>query len=155
MKQRWTDDELLQDFTLHPDELSLLTSTTDSNRLGFAVLLKYFKYEGRFPQNPSSIPTEIIGYIAQQIDVQPEALAGYDFGGHSIREHRARIRQWLSFRPYVETDRQLLIDWLCEIVLPECSLSIGNFTRIVLVPPMHRHRGDNPLEQQIDQEDDE
>lgn len=76
MKQRWTDDELLQDFTLHPDELSLLTSTTDSNRLGFAVLLKCFKYEGRFPQNPSSIPTEIIGYIAQQIDVQPEALAG-------------------------------------------------------------------------------
>ena len=102
MKRRWTNDELEQHFTLHPDELALLTSLTDHNRLGFAVLLKCFAYEGRFPQNPSSIPAEIVGYIAKQINVPPEAFARYDFDGRSIREHRARIRHWLSFRPYAE-----------------------------------------------------
>ena len=43
MKRRWTDDELLQHFTLHPDELALLSSTTDHNRLGFAVLPSRFQ----------------------------------------------------------------------------------------------------------------
>ena len=68
MKRRWTDDELLQHFTLHPNELRLSTSTTDHNRLGFAVLLKFFEREGYFPLNSSSIPTQVIGYIASQIN---------------------------------------------------------------------------------------
>jgi hypothetical protein len=119
MKRHWTSDELLQHFTLHSDELTLLTSTTDHNRLGFAVLLKYFQYEGCFPQNPVSIPRELTCYLAKQINVPNEAFARYDFGGRSIREHRARIREWLGFRSYVEADRPALIDWLCKKVVPE------------------------------------
>lgn len=119
MKRRWTSDELLQHFTLHSDELALLTSTTDHNRLGFAVLLKFFEYEGRFPQKPSSIPLEITGYIAKPHDVPKEAFARYDWQGRSIRSHRARIRQWLGFQPYVEADGQARIDWLCKRVLSE------------------------------------
>ena len=119
MKRRWTDDELLQYFTLHPNELLLLTSTTDHNRLGFAVLLKFFEREGYFPQNSSSIPTQVIGYIASQINVPSKAFAKYDFDGRSIRSHRAEIREWLGFRPYAEVDQDALILWLCEQVLSE------------------------------------
>jgi len=119
MKRRWTDDQLLQHFTLHPNERLLLTSTTDHNRLGFAVLLKFFEHEGHFPQNSSSIPTQVIGYIANQINVPSKAFAKYNFDGRSIRSHRAEIRQWLGFRPIAYVDRQALIDWLCEQVLSE------------------------------------
>ncbi len=43
----------------------------------------------------------------------------YNWQGRSIRQHRARIRQWFNFRPYSEDDRQRLIDWLISTVLPE------------------------------------
>ena len=93
MKRRWTDDELSQHFTLQPNEIALLTSTTDHNRLGFAVLLKFFEYVGRFPENASSVPSSIIRHLAKQLDILPQAFEQYDFGGRSIRQHRARIRQ--------------------------------------------------------------
>jgi hypothetical protein len=51
--------------------------------------------------------------------VQPEVFHQYNFKGRSIRQHRARIRQWFNFRPYVEDDRQPLINWLIEALLPE------------------------------------
>lgn len=119
MKRRWTDLELTEHFTLFPNELALLTSTTEHNRLGFAVLFKCFEYEGRFPQNQISVPKDLIRYLAKQLNVAPEVFDQYDFSGRSIRQHRAQIRQWLGFRPYVESDRQLLIEWLRIDVLPK------------------------------------
>lgn len=119
MKRCWTDLELAEHFTLFPNELALLTSTTEHNRLGFAVLLKCFEYEGRFPPNPSSVAKDPIRYLAKQLNVAPEVFEQYDFSGRSIRQHRAQIRQWLGFRPYVESDRGPLIEWLRFHVLPE------------------------------------
>jgi len=118
MKRRWNDLELDEHFTLLPDELALLTSTTHHNRLGFAVLLKCFEYEGRFPPNQSSVSKALVAYLAKQLNVPPKIFDQYDWGGPSIRQHRARIRQWLGFRPYVEADRQALIEWLRFHVLP-------------------------------------
>lgn len=47
MKRQWTDEELEAHFTLHSTELDLVgDSKTDHNLLGFAILLKYFQYEG-------------------------------------------------------------------------------------------------------------
>lgn len=49
MKRSWQPEELIEHWTLIPTELDLLTKKTASNRLGIALLLKYFQYEGRFP----------------------------------------------------------------------------------------------------------
>lgn len=119
MKRRWSDLELDEHFTLIADELALLTSTTDHNRLGFAVLLKCFEYEGRFPPNRASVSNDLVAYLAKQLNVSPKVFDQYDWGGPSIRQHRARIRQWLGFRPYEEADRQALIEWLRFHVLPK------------------------------------
>lgn len=119
MKLRWTNDELIQNFTLHPDELAFLTSETDHNRLGFSVLFKFFEHEGHFPQASTQVPNDIIRYLAEQLSVQPEVFHRYNWQGRSIRQHRARIRQWFNFRPYLDDDRQPLIDWLISTVLPE------------------------------------
>lgn len=57
MKRQWTADELAEHWTLHPQELDLLANKSGATRLGFAVLLKYFQYEGQFPPHKSDIPT--------------------------------------------------------------------------------------------------
>ena len=52
MKRQWETEELIEQFMLMPSELALLpdeiTNATAHNRLGFAVLLKFFQVEGRF-----------------------------------------------------------------------------------------------------------
>ena len=73
MKRQWTTEELEADFTLHLHELDLVgESRTDHNLLGFAVLLKYFQYEGRFPSHKQDIPSAVIVHLAQQLGVVPE-----------------------------------------------------------------------------------
>lgn len=49
MKRLWTDDDLLDHRTLSQDEFELLANKSGHTRLGFAILLKCFQYEGRFP----------------------------------------------------------------------------------------------------------
>jgi Domain of unknown function (DUF4158) len=49
MQQDWHPDELAQHWTLSPDEHELLGHKTGATRLRFAVRLKAFPYDGRFP----------------------------------------------------------------------------------------------------------
>ena len=51
-------DELVERFTLLPDELALLRNKTGATRLGFAMLLKHLIWKGQFPRGPSDLPDE-------------------------------------------------------------------------------------------------
>ena len=42
MKRNWQPEELIEHWTLLPTELDLLAKKTATNRLGIALLLKYF-----------------------------------------------------------------------------------------------------------------
>ena len=55
MKRSWQPEELIEHWTLIPTELDLLTKKTATNRLGIALLLKYFQYEGRFPTSKAEV----------------------------------------------------------------------------------------------------
>ncbi len=57
MKRQWQTEELLEHWTLQPQEQALVADQkTDSNRLVFALLLKFFQFEGVFPQQRQDIP---------------------------------------------------------------------------------------------------
>jgi hypothetical protein len=49
MKHLWANEELIGHFTLSPAELKLLANKTNLSKLGLAIFLKLFQYEGRFP----------------------------------------------------------------------------------------------------------
>ena len=49
MKQDWYPDELTQHWTLSAEERELLDTKTSATRLSFALLLKAFQFDGRFP----------------------------------------------------------------------------------------------------------
>src|SRR5947209_10743560 len=120
MKRQWTTEELEADFTLRPDELDLIgDSKTDHNLLGFAVLLKYFQYEGRFPSQKQDIPSIVIVHLAQQLGVVPEKIIPYDWEGRTIKAHRAAIRTFLNVHEATLSDEEAMIEWLCQHVLAE------------------------------------
>lgn len=47
--------------------------------LGFAVLLKHFQYEGRFPSQKQDIPAAVTRHIAHQLGVATEEPLTYDW----------------------------------------------------------------------------
>ena len=71
MKHDWNADELLEHWTLLPGEKRLLANKSGATRLGFAVLLKFFQHEGRFPGQRQDVPGTVVGYIARQLDIVP------------------------------------------------------------------------------------
>ena len=58
MKQDWYPDELTQHWTLSAEERELLDSKTSATRLSFALLLKAFQFDGRFPDRREDIAGE-------------------------------------------------------------------------------------------------
>src|SRR5436190_5588926 len=120
MKRQWIDEELEAHFTLRPAELDLVgDSKTDHNLLGFAVLLKYFQHEGRFPAQKQDIPAALTLHLAHQVGIAPEELLAYDWDGRMIKTHRAAIRSFLGFRETARQDEETLVTWLCQEVLGE------------------------------------
>jgi hypothetical protein len=117
MKKIWQPEELVEHWTLLPDELALLTHKNEPNRLGFALLLKFFQLCARFPENPQEIPSTVINYVAKLINVTPENYREYNWQGRSIKYHRAQIRKFFGFREIKAKDSQELTDWLAQQAL--------------------------------------
>ena len=56
MRREWEPDQLIERWTLLDDDHALLANKTGPTRLGFAVLLKFFEIEGRFPDGSAEVP---------------------------------------------------------------------------------------------------
>jgi uncharacterized protein DUF4158 len=66
MKRQWANEELVEHWSLDVEDRALLGNKTGATRLGFAVLLKFFRQEGRFPQYKHEVPGIVITYLATQ-----------------------------------------------------------------------------------------
>jgi hypothetical protein len=113
MRQYFTPQELAEHFTLLPAEQALLANKTGANRLGFVVLLKYFQWEGRFPEHGQDVPRAIVDHIARTLTIPRERYPQYDLEGRSARYHKEQIRQWTGFRVGTTADADAITTWLC------------------------------------------
>jgi hypothetical protein len=112
MRQHWEIDELIESWTLDPADLRFVRNKTGSTRLGFAVLLKFFELEARFPASPDEIPIEAVDFVARQVGVGFDALSAYDWSGRSWKRHRAQIRARFGFRVWNDADIESLVEGL-------------------------------------------
>lgn len=120
MKRHWTTEELQAHWKLLPTEKKLVKQRGGRHaQFGFAVLLKFFQNEGRFPRHRNEIPTEAITYLAQQLEMPADEYRVYNWGGRSIKRHQATIRAFLKFREATAQDVKDLTLWLCEKIVPQ------------------------------------
>jgi hypothetical protein len=117
LKRYWEVDELIEQWTLLPNEMTMLANKTGANRLGFAVLLKFFQYETKFPSSHSDIPSTVVDYIAKQVDVSSFEYRNYEWNGRSMMRHRGEIRSFLGIRKATVKDAKEMVDWLIKKVL--------------------------------------
>jgi len=119
MKRQWETEELIEHWTLDVEDRILLDNKTGATRLDFAVLLKFFRREGRFPQHKHEVPGIVITFLATQVGVDASAYMQYAWQGRTIEYHRAQIREALGFRESTVADAEQMQQWLVTSVLPQ------------------------------------
>src|SRR4051794_10666939 len=106
MRQEWEPEELVASWTLLDADWALVANKAGATRLGFALLLKFFELEARFPRDRAEIPPAAVAFVADQVAVSSTELAGYDWAGRSIKYHRAQVREAFGFRESMVADEQ-------------------------------------------------
>jgi TnpA family transposase len=133
MKRHWTSDDLIEHFTLLPAERALLDPLRAAHtRLGFAVLLKSFQLDGRFPTTPHEVPAPVVAFLAAQIEVDPGVYLQYEWRGRASEEHRAQIRALLGVRPATVEDAAILTAWATDELLRTHRRDLGRLRLTVL-----------------------
>ncbi|WP_329461171.1 hypothetical protein [Streptomyces sp. NBC_01431] len=58
---------------------------------GFALCLKFFEAEARFPEDAGEISVPAVSCIAQQVEVPEEEAPFTTWSGRAIKRHRMKI----------------------------------------------------------------
>ncbi len=119
MKRDWHSEELIEHWTLTPEEKQQVVSKREPTRLGFAVMFKFFQHQGRFPKSAREVPKVVVDHLASQLEVAPARWKEYDLGSRTIKLHRSEIRKLLGFREATVADGEALVDWLRDHCLPQ------------------------------------
>jgi Domain of unknown function (DUF4158) len=109
-------DDVVDHFTLIGDELDQLRNKSGATRLGFAVLLKFLLWRGRFPRGLHEVPDDAVAHLARQVRVTAAELGSLDFASRTAKRHRTEIRAYTGFRECSVADAEALAGWLAEHV---------------------------------------
>lgn len=116
MRREWEPEDLIACWTLVEEDWPLVANKAGATRLGFAVMLKYFELEARFPRHAGDVPRAAIDYVARQVNVDPSRFADYDWTGRTVERHRSQVRRALGFEEATVGDENRLAMWLAEEV---------------------------------------
>ena len=72
----------------------------DHSRLGYALMLCYLRHPGRPLRTNERPPAALVAFVAEQIDVRPEAVDGYLASEQNRRRHAAELQDRLQLRPF-------------------------------------------------------
>lgn len=118
LKKNWQTEELIENWTLIPQELELLANKIGGNKIGFAIMLKYFQLMARFPDASEQIPDLVTSYIANQVNTPVSSYSDYTPQGRSAKVYRAEIRTLFNFRTATTQDSEEISDWLITSIIP-------------------------------------
>ena len=117
MRREWELEDLIACWTLDEEEFALLANKTGATRLGFALLLKYFEQEARFPRR-EDMPRSAVDFMAGQVKVGAELFADYDFTSRQAANHRGQVRDFHKFAKATVQDEDRLAVWLSTGICP-------------------------------------
>lgn len=106
-------------FALDSEEFHFVQSKPFKTRLPFAVMLKFFRLENRFPINGDNISSEMTQVISLQLNAKLTLLDKHDWENRTSERFRQEIRKYFGYRQATIDDSERLIDWLIAHVLPD------------------------------------
>lgn len=106
MKQHWTKLELIKNWMLSENELECVNKKTA--KLAFAIKMKYLYQQGSFPNSSSDIPLVVLEFIANQLSIENEDIAQYQWQSRTSQIHNQEIREYYGYRKINDSDFKLI-----------------------------------------------
>ena len=103
---------LAERWTLTPADQKLVLAKSQANRLGFAVLLLFYRAHGRFPEAATDIEPGALEEVARQLGRASAPPDSFDTAARTWKRHRAQIRALFGFREATVADAATLEEWL-------------------------------------------
>lgn len=104
--------DLVEHWTLVGAEQDLVVAKHRDTQLGFALLLRFYGWFGRFPRVRAELHKDVVEFAARQLGVDAGSWGFYEWAGRTIKRHRAEIHAYLGFRECTVVDAEKLTDWL-------------------------------------------
>ncbi len=112
-QKSYSHEDLIEHFLLDERDREFITQfRRDTNRHGYAILLKSLQYLGYFPQHIDEVPDQIKVFIAKQLDLTGNPSEQYLWETRTRDNHFAWIRQQTGFRFSQAQDKEDLENWL-------------------------------------------
>jgi TnpA family transposase len=104
---------MLRHYTLADDDLEIIRARRrPHNRFGFALQLCALRYPGRLLTPGEVIPMEITRFLAAQLGLKSDDLAGYASREETRHEHLAALRDLYSYKMFTGRGSRDLKAWL-------------------------------------------
>jgi hypothetical protein len=100
----WTVDELIECWTLLDDDRRLPRSKTGASWLAFTLLRTLFELTARSTWHSGEILKAGVVHVAEQLDVDAEALAGYGWSSPQTKRRRMELREVLGCWPVADPE---------------------------------------------------
>jgi TnpA family transposase len=141
--------ELVRHYTLSDEDITMIRRRRgDHSRLGHALMLCYLRYPGRPLHADEQPAAALVAFVADQIDVLPEAIHEYLGSEQNRRRHAVELQDQLWLRPFGTRAAAELASWLlphaiendqfahlAKLVLEECRRR-----RIIIPRPQRLER---------------
>lgn len=110
--------DLIRHYTLLETDLALIARQRhDHTRLGYALMLCTLRHPGRPLREGERPPAEVIGFVAEQIGVFPDAFDEYLGHDQTRRRHAAELELLLRRRAYTARQDEETAAWLMPTAL--------------------------------------
>lgn len=116
MRRDWDIDALITSWSLVKADWDLIANKYGATRLGFAVMIKYFEIESRFPRHRGEVPAAAVEFVASQVKVDSSQFGAYELSGRTAEYHRRQIRDHFGLRVFSSGDADKLAVWMAEAV---------------------------------------
>ena len=104
---------MLHHYTLADDDLDIIRARRrPHNRFGFALQLCALRYPGRLLVPGEVIPLAVSRFIAAQLGLRPDDLAGYATREETRHEHLAALREIYGYKMFTGRGARDLKAWL-------------------------------------------
>lgn len=101
-----------------------------ANRVGFAVLLVFFRDRGRFPLSESEIEGNWVKELSSRFNLEGILDHATIINGRTAERYRAEIRLRFGFREATVNDADMLTEWLRDHAVADAC---GDFDKLFVI----------------------
>lgn len=139
------EDSLIRHYTLDAaDRLECELRRRPHNKLGFAIQLCVMRQTGRLLGEDEQLPSAIVDYVSDQLDVDPRSHSIYAHRTQTRFEHSRHLTVYLGLHPANRDDRRAALLAATEVAasgdkgLPIATAVVAAFReRKALLPSQH------------------